>query len=65
MADVIIIGKKTRGQAMPKGKIVAQKKHTHERQAAKAQETTMASSGPVAVTKKDYKVISSRRFSPG
>jgi len=50
LAGVIIIGEKTGGQFISKGRIVAQKKRTHERQVAKADESE-AYGGPVATTK--------------
>ena len=53
LASVVIIGKKTHGQVRPKGRVVAQKKRTHEGQAAKAEEISKASGGHVVVTKKD------------
>ena len=59
LAGIIIIGEKTGGQVMPKGRILAQKKQTHERQAAKADESE-AYGGPVAITKtnqKSFKVM--------
>ena len=57
LAGVIIVGVKTGGQVISQGRTIAQKKNAHENQASKADETNEAYGGPVAVTKKDHKVI--------
>ena len=60
LASVTIIGVKTGGQVISKGRIVTQKKRTKINRTSKAEETSEAYGGHVALTKKNqegFKVI--------